>query len=242
MVVIGGYESGAETFSPVFLEQNITSPIQVRNSVRNIERNAAAAGIDAAVHLANAGVDVTVLTSTPFWSVRTLDPSTELAPFTAGRLQAAMNGPHPPTLVPSCRVVRVDRDEDGGYVIIADKNRAATDAEVLCLPVRRPAAGFGVFLQTSTIVAVEAIEPGGAAEQGAITTPMNALPLPRTVYLYGAQEDFTKQFALCLSRWAQGRRCGARPRRSTDRGARATRVGRGDGSRRGTSCQGGGGL
>ena len=134
-----------------------------------------------------------MLASTPFWSVRTLDPSTELAPFTAGRLQAAMNGPHPPTLVPSCRVVRVDRDEDGGYVIIADKNRAATDAEVLCLQVRRPAAGFGVFLQTSTVVVVEAIEPGGAAEQGEITTSMNAVPLPRTVYLYGAQEDFTKR-------------------------------------------------
>jgi len=37
-------------------------------------------GVDATVHLANAGCDVTVLASTPFWSVRTLDPSTELAP------------------------------------------------------------------------------------------------------------------------------------------------------------------
>ena len=37
-------------------------------------------GIDATVHLANAGCDVTVLASTPFWSIRTLDPSTELAP------------------------------------------------------------------------------------------------------------------------------------------------------------------
>ena len=146
--------------------------MQTRSSVRNLECSAAAVGIDAAVHLANAGVDVTVLASTPFWSVRTLDPSTELAPFTAGRLQAVMNGPHPPTLVPNCRVVRVDRDEDGGYVIVAGKTRAATDAEVLCLPVRRPAAGFGVFLQTSTVVVVEATEPGGAAEQGEITTSM----------------------------------------------------------------------
>ena len=31
-------------------------------------------GMDAAVHLANTGVDVTVLASTPFWSARTLDP------------------------------------------------------------------------------------------------------------------------------------------------------------------------
>ena len=38
-------------------------------------------GIDAAVNLANAGCDVTLLASTPFWSKRTLDPSTELAPF-----------------------------------------------------------------------------------------------------------------------------------------------------------------
>jgi putative flavoprotein involved in K+ transport len=56
-------------------------------------------GMDATVHLVNAGVDVTVLASTPFWSVRTLDPSTELAPFTAGRLRAAMDGSHPPTLL-----------------------------------------------------------------------------------------------------------------------------------------------
>ena len=123
------------------------------------------------MHLANAGVDVTVLASTPFWSVRTLDPSTELAPFTAGRLQAAKDGPHPPTLVPHCRVVRVDRDEqDGVYVITAEKKPAATDAEVLSLLVQRPAAGFGVSLQTSTVVAVEAVEPGGAAEQGDIQT------------------------------------------------------------------------
>eukprot|EP01052_Picozoa_sp_SAG31_P030432 SAG31_NODE_3120_length_4655_cov_1.886304_4_plen_129_part_01 len=31
-------------------------------------------GMDAAVHLANAGVNVTVMASTPFWSTRTLDP------------------------------------------------------------------------------------------------------------------------------------------------------------------------
>ena len=80
----------------------------------------------------------------------------------------------------------MDRNEDGGYVIIADKTRAAMDAEVLCLPVRRPAAGFGVSLQTSTVVVVEAIEPGGAAEQGKITTSMNAVLLRQTVYLYRA--------------------------------------------------------
>ena len=51
-----------------------------------------------------------------------------------------------------------------------------TDVEVLCLPVRRPAAGFGVFLQTSKVAVVEAIEPGEAAEQGEITTSMNAVP------------------------------------------------------------------
>ena len=46
-------------------------------------------GMDAAFHLANSGAKVTVIASTPYWSMRTLDPSTELAPFTAGRLRIA---------------------------------------------------------------------------------------------------------------------------------------------------------
>ena len=82
-------------------------------------------GMDATVHLSNAGVDVTVLASTPFWSMRTLDPSTELAPFTADRLRAAMQGAHPPTLVSRCRVVSVEKDEqDGGYIVTAVRANA----------------------------------------------------------------------------------------------------------------------
>ena len=42
-------------------------------------------GMDATVHLSNAGVDVTVLASTPFWSMRTLDPSTELVSWPGRR-------------------------------------------------------------------------------------------------------------------------------------------------------------
>jgi putative flavoprotein involved in K+ transport len=89
-------------------------------------------GMDATVHLSNAGVDVTVLASTPFWSMRTLDPSTELAPFTADRLRAAMQGSHPPTLVSRCRVVSVEKDEqEGGYIVTAVK---AGDAESSTAP------------------------------------------------------------------------------------------------------------
>ena len=86
-------------------------------------------GMDATVHLANAGVDVTVFASVPFWSVRTKDPSTELAPFTANRLEAAMKGAHPPTLASHCRVVKVEPDgkRGGGYVVTAVKNRQAAD-------------------------------------------------------------------------------------------------------------------
>jgi hypothetical protein len=123
-------------------------------------------GIDAAVHLANAGVDVTVLASTPFWSVRTLDPSTELAPFTAGRLRSAMDGSHPPTLLSGSRVVSVEKDEqDGGYVVTAVKTSETQAGEILTLQVRRPPTGFGVFLQTSTVVAVEVVNADGPAAQ-----------------------------------------------------------------------------
>ena len=126
-------------------------------------------GVDAAVNLANAGCDVTLLASTPFWSKRTLDPSTELAPFTAGRLQAARDGPHPPTLMGHCRVVSVEKEkEDGGYVVTAVKHSETRTEEILTLQVRRPSEGFGVFLQTSTVVAVENVDAGGAAEQAGI--------------------------------------------------------------------------
>ena len=58
--------------------------------------------------------------------MRTLDPSTELAPFTAGRLKAALRGGTPPALLSHCRVVRVDEDSatGSGYIITAEQSRA----------------------------------------------------------------------------------------------------------------------
>ena len=103
-------------------------------------------GMDAAVHLANAGVKVTVMASTPFWSMRTLDPSTELAPFTAGRLQAAQAGANPPTLMSHCRVVGVEKEEEAaggegpsGYVVVAERT-APTDADEMAMDKDQPTA------------------------------------------------------------------------------------------------------
>ena len=44
-------------------------------------------GCDAAVNLAKAGKQATVLASTASWNVQTPDPSTELAPYTNARLR-----------------------------------------------------------------------------------------------------------------------------------------------------------
>ena len=46
-------------------------------------------GVDAAVNLAKAGKQATVLASTATWNVQTVDPSSELAQYTAGRLREA---------------------------------------------------------------------------------------------------------------------------------------------------------
>eukprot|EP01047_Picozoa_sp_COSAG01_P049239 COSAG01_NODE_4863_length_4674_cov_3.016175_2_plen_584_part_00 len=125
-------------------------------------------GMDATVHLAKAGCDVTVLASTPFWSMRTLDPSTELAPFTAGRLQSVMQGAHPPTLMSHRRVTSVEKDEHGAYVVTAARTKTLVDTETISLQVRRPASGFGVSLQSSKIIMVESVEAGGPAEQAGL--------------------------------------------------------------------------
>jgi NADPH-dependent 2,4-dienoyl-CoA reductase/sulfur reductase-like enzyme len=55
-------------------------------------------GMDATVNLAALGVSVTVVASVPYWSQRTLDPSTELAPHTAGETH------DPPQSLPSCKL------------------------------------------------------------------------------------------------------------------------------------------
>ena len=78
-------------------------------------------GIDAAYHLAKAGKKCQVLASTPTWSIQTGDPSSELAPFTAGRLREVLSPgftPQPKMLTP-LRVVAVDKADGGGYNIAA---------------------------------------------------------------------------------------------------------------------------
>ena len=96
-----------------------------------------------------------------------LDPSTELAPFTAARLQTAMDGSHPPKLVSNCRVVSVEENEqNGSYIVTAVKTSKALDKEILSLPVQRSSTtGFGVFLETSIVVVVGGVDAGGPADQ-----------------------------------------------------------------------------
>ena len=67
-------------------------------------------GVDAAVNLARAGRRCRVLASTPCWDVKTADPSSELAPYTAARLREVMApGFDPaPRLYAPLRAVRTD--------------------------------------------------------------------------------------------------------------------------------------
>ena len=78
-------------------------------------------GADAAINLAKAGKRSTVLASTATWDTWTMDPSTELAPYTAARLRevtAAGFSPRPKFLAP-LRVVRVERAAEGGFNVVA---------------------------------------------------------------------------------------------------------------------------
>lgn len=85
-------------------------------------------GMDATSHLTAAGVNVTVVASTPFWEHRTLDPSTELSPFTAGRLKLAQKTPNPPTLMSYCKVVKVAPAQDtDGYTLTVERRPATGD-------------------------------------------------------------------------------------------------------------------
>ena len=77
--------------------------------------------MDAAVNLAKAGKQCTVLASTATWNVQDPDPSTELAPYTADRLRevtAPTFSPSPKLLAP-LRVDRVEKAEGGGYNVVA---------------------------------------------------------------------------------------------------------------------------
>jgi len=78
-------------------------------------------GVDAAVNLAKAGKQATVLASTATWNVQTVDPSSELAPYTADRLRevtAEGFSPSPKLLAP-LRVQRVERAPEGGFNVVA---------------------------------------------------------------------------------------------------------------------------
>ena len=79
-------------------------------------------GVDAAVNLAKAGKQTTVLGSSATWNVQTVDPSFELAPYTADRLRevtAPSFSPRPKLLAP-LRVTKVEEVESGGYNVIAE--------------------------------------------------------------------------------------------------------------------------
>ena len=73
-------------------------------------------GVDAAVNLSRAGKECKILASTPCWSVKTDDPSTELAPYTASRLREVLApgfSPKPQLYAP-LRVVSVEKVKEGG--------------------------------------------------------------------------------------------------------------------------------
>ena len=79
-------------------------------------------GVDATVNLAKAGKKCRVLASTPCWSVKTEDPSAELAPYTAGRLRDVMTpvfSPKPELFAP-LRVVKVEPSKKGGFDVTAE--------------------------------------------------------------------------------------------------------------------------
>jgi G3E family GTPase len=74
-------------------------------------------GMDAAFNLATCGKRCTVVSSTAYWRIATEDPSTELAPYTAERIRAALATPTPPRLLAPLRVFKVERaagDRGGG--------------------------------------------------------------------------------------------------------------------------------
>ena len=71
-------------------------------------------GIDAAFNLARAGKRSTVLAGRPCWRAKTVDPSSELAPYTAARLMKdpRFEGTRPRLMAPYV-VTRVESRTDG---------------------------------------------------------------------------------------------------------------------------------
>ena len=101
-------------------------------------------GADAAINLARAGKQATVLASTASWHVQTPDPSTELAPYTAQRLREVTDArfsPRPKLLAP-LRVLRVEQAAEGGFNVVAAWKAAEKLAPLG--PLRKPFAGLAV--------------------------------------------------------------------------------------------------
>ena len=115
-------------------------------------------GADAAINLAKAGKQATVLASTATWNVQTPDPSTELAPYTAERLRqvtAPGFSPRPKLLAP-LRVERVERAAEGGFNVIATW-KAAESFERSAWKLRKPLLGLAEAFGSA-----EASPPPGA--------------------------------------------------------------------------------
>ena len=114
-------------------------------------------GADAAVNLAKAGKQATVLASTATWNVHTPDPSTELAPYTAMRLRevsAAGFSPRPKLLAP-LRVLRVEKAATGGFDVVATWKAAE---ELTQSKLRKPVVGAEADEDTATTAGADGDE------------------------------------------------------------------------------------
>lgn len=78
-------------------------------------------GMDAAYNLSRCGKACAVIASTSFWNVVTDDPSSELAPHTADRIRTVLNSKTPPRLFAPFKVVAVEKELNGSYLVRARK-------------------------------------------------------------------------------------------------------------------------
>ncbi|WP_129115245.1 NAD(P)/FAD-dependent oxidoreductase [Halegenticoccus tardaugens] len=83
----------------------------------------AESGIDAALALSERGLRVAVIDETGPWRIRSPDPSEVLSPYTAERLEAALEDGAEIDLVADERVTRAERTDDGGYAVLTDGDR-----------------------------------------------------------------------------------------------------------------------
>ena len=114
-------------------------------------------GADAAINLAKAGKQATVLASTATWHVQSADPSAELAPYTAARLRevtAPGFSPKPKLLAP-LRVLRVEKAATGGFDVIATWKAAE---ELTQSKLRKPVVGAEADEDTATTAGADGDE------------------------------------------------------------------------------------